>query len=188
LPICASITLIADQALPMLYHNEFLPAVGVMQILAWSFVFTCIAVPNGRLMLVAGRQSASVPIQLGSMIINVALNIFLQPSLGAQGAALARVASTLAVCILSLIYVQRHIYRWNVWPVVAGPLAATVCLVLVSGGLRWLGVQWLLALLIGWVIYGVALVAFRGISPAELRSLIALGWRRNAQTIVKGPS
>lgn len=188
LPICASITLVADQAMPMLYHNEFMSAVGVMQILAWSFVFTCMAVPNGRLMLVAGRQSASVPIQLCSMIINVALNFFLQPALGAQGAALARVASTLAVYILSLIYIQRRIYRWNVWPVVVGPLAATLCLALATIGLRWLGVHWLLALVIGWLIYGIALVAFRGISPTELRSLIALRSHHNAQTIVKGPS
>src|SRR5262249_2271367 len=44
--LSASLTLVADQALPILYHNEFLPAISVIQILVWSFVFTSLTVPN----------------------------------------------------------------------------------------------------------------------------------------------
>jgi O-antigen/teichoic acid export membrane protein len=186
--ISASLTLVADQVLPILYHNEFLPAISVIQILVWSFVFSSITVPNGRLMLTAGRQVASVPIQVGSVVLNIALNVALQPTLGPQGAALARVASTALFFICSFVYVQRNIYTADVWSVAAAPIGAVLCMIAVTLGLRWLNAHWLPALASGWVAYVIALVAFRAISPAELRSLIALGLRRDAQTIVKGPS
>jgi O-antigen/teichoic acid export membrane protein len=186
--ISASLTLVADHILPFLYHNEFLPAISVFQILVWSFVFSSINVPNGRLMLTAGRQLASVPIQVSSMVLNIALNVALQPMLGPQGAAIARVASTALFFIWSFVFVQRNIYAADVWSVAAAPIGAVLCMIVATLGLRWLNVHWLLALASGWVAYVIALVAFRGISPAELRSLIAMGWRRDAQTIVKGPS
>lgn len=186
--ISASLTLVADQILPILYHNQFLPAISVIQILVWSFVFSSINVPNGRLMLVAGRQVASVPIQVGSVVLNIALNLILQPTLGPQGAAIARVASTALFFIWSFVYVQRHIYAANVWSIAAAPIGAVLCMLAVTLGLRWLNIHWILALASGWVVYVVALLAFRGVSLAELRGLIALGLRRDAQTIVKGPS
>jgi O-antigen/teichoic acid export membrane protein len=186
--LSASLTLVADQLLPILYHNEFLAAISVTQILVWSFVFTSITVPNGRLILTAGRQAVSVPIQVGSVVLNIALNVSLQPVLGPQGAAIARVASTALVFVWSFVYVQVNIYAADIWSAAAAPIGAALCLIGATLGLRWLGVHWLLALAAGWMAYAIALVAFRGISPAELRSLIALGRYRDAQTIVKGPS
>jgi hypothetical protein len=114
--------------------------------------------------------------------------MLLQPTLGPQGAAIARVASTALFFIWSFVYVQRNIYAANVWSVAAAPIGAALCMIGVTVSLRWLSVHWVPALASGWVAYVIALLAFRGISPAELRSLIALGLRRDAQTIVKGPS
>ncbi len=183
-----SITLIADQIIAILYKEQFAAAVPILQILVWSFVFTTLLVPSGRLMLVAGRQRDSVPIQFASMVVNVVLNVLLQPGLGPQGAALARVASTGITCVLSLIYVQRHIYRWNIWPILLGPLGASLALLLVVLGLRWLGLHWLLALASGWAVFGLVLYVLGGISNAELRRLIDLVRQGTAQiqVIVRG--
>lgn len=185
LAIAVSLMLTADISLPKLYHDHFLATIPVFQIIIWSFVFTLLAVPNGRLMLVVGRQSASVPIQLVAMLLNVALNFILQPTLDARGAAWARVASTGLALALSVYYVQRHIYRWNMLPIFAAPLGAAAAFALTVVSLRWWGTHWLLALAAGWLVYGAVLYALRGISAAELRGMLTLVRRSADQRIMK---
>jgi O-antigen/teichoic acid export membrane protein len=172
--LATSVALSADQIVPILFKGHFAAAVPVLQILIWSFLFSSLLVPNGRLLLVTGRQSAVVPIQCGSLLLNLGLNIVLQPLIGAQGAAIARVASSALTFVACLIYVQHAIYRWNLLSAIVRPVCAALILALVTGGLRWAGIHWLPALVVGWLAYAGALFALRGISVGELRSLLAL--------------
>lgn len=188
LPICAALTLSASHLLPLLYRDQSYAAVPVLQILIWSFFFTTLNVPNGRLMLVFGRQAAAVPILLFSMILNVSLNVVLQPSLGAQGAALARVVSTGLTLMLSLLYVQRFIYRWNVWRIVVAPVSSLVIMIATQLILESLGVHWLVALSSGVLIYSATLCALGGINKQEWAAVVALIRRSTAQirVVVRG--
>lgn len=183
--LATSVALVADQIVPILFKDHFAAAVPVLQILIWSFLFASLLVPNGRLLLVTGRQSAIVPIQCASLLLNLGLNFLLQPTIGAQGAAIARVASSALTFVVCMIYVQRTIYHWNLFVVVARPVCAALILALVTGGLRWAGVHWLPALAAGWLAYAGALFALRGISVDELRSLLALLRHRRAPAAVK---
>jgi O-antigen/teichoic acid export membrane protein len=183
--IATSIALIADQITVILYKDHFAAAVPVLQIVIWSLVFASLLVPNGRLLLVAGRQSVVVPIQCCSLALNLVLNVLLQPVIGAQGAAIARVASTALTSVLCLIYVQRAIYRWNVLAAITSPVCAALFLALVTGGLRWAGLHWLPALAAGWMAYAGALFALRSISVGELRSLLTLLRQSRAQAAAK---
>jgi O-antigen/teichoic acid export membrane protein len=183
--LSTSITVIADQIVPILFRDHFAAAVPVLQILIWSFLFASLLVPNGRLLLVTGRQSAIVPIQCASLLLNLGLNIALQPLIGAQGAAIARVASSALTFVVCMIYVQRTIYHWNLFTVVASPVCAALILGLVTVGLRWAGVHWLPALAAGWLAYSGALFALRSISVEELRSLLALLRNGRAPATVK---
>lgn len=176
-----SVTLVADQLLAILFRNEFAAAVPVLQVLVWSFFLTTLLVPNGRLILVAGRQSVLVPFQLASMALNIGLNLALQPLLAAQGAAIARVASTGLILILCLSYVRRQIYAWRIWPLLRPALGAGFACWLVVAGMRWLGVYWILALGCGWVVYVLVFVVLGGVSVAELRDLGALLRRGRAR-------
>ena len=78
--LATSVALVADQIVPILFKDHFAAAVPVLQILIWSFVFASLLVPNGRLLLVTGRQSAVVPIQCASLLLNLGLNFLLQPT------------------------------------------------------------------------------------------------------------
>jgi O-antigen/teichoic acid export membrane protein len=183
--LATSVALVADQLVPILFKGHFATAVPVLQILIWSFVFASLLVPNGRLLLVTGRQSAIVPIQCVSLLLNLGLNFLLQPMIGAQGAAIARVASSALTFMVCLIYVQRTIYHWNLFSSVVRPVCSALILALITGGLRWAGMHWLPALAAGWLAYAGALFALRGISVDELRSLLALLRQSRAPAAVK---
>jgi len=185
LPLATSVALVADQIVPILFKGHFAAAVPVLQILIWSFVFASLLVPNGRLLLVTERQSAVVPIQCASLLLNLGLNLVLQPTIGAQGAAIARVASSALTFVACMIYVQRTIYHWNLFPVFVRPVCAALILALVAGGLGWAGVHWLPALVAGWLVYAGALFALHSISVDELRSLLALLRQGQAPAAVK---
>jgi O-antigen/teichoic acid export membrane protein len=172
--LATSVALAADQIVPILFKGHFASAVPVLQTLIWSFLFSSLLVPNGRLLLVTGRQSAIVPIQCASLLLNLGLNFVLQPLLGAQGAAIARVASSALTFVACLIYVQHTIYSWNLLSAIGRPVCAALILALVTAGLRWAGIHWLPALVGGWLAYAGALFALRGVSVGELRSLLAL--------------
>jgi O-antigen/teichoic acid export membrane protein len=181
-----TLVLIADKLLPMLYNHQFHETIQVFQIVLWSFVFISLTIPNGRLLLVVGQQAIAVPIQFASMVLNVALNLLLQPRLGPQGAALARCGSTGLAFVLTLWYVQRHIHHWNLRAALAGPVGAALALALTSVSLRWIGLNWVLALICGWLVYGIALVAFGGISAGEWRALRGFVRRDPAQPDMRG--
>jgi O-antigen/teichoic acid export membrane protein len=169
--LSVSLTVNADQIIPIVYRDRFSSAIPVLQILIWSFVFTTLLVPGGRLMLAAGRQAVFVPLLIGSLSLNVALNLWLQPSHGATGAAIARVFSSALMLALSFLCVQRLIYRWHVTPALIGPLAATLTMMAVNVGLRWVGVPWVVALGVSWLVYAGLIVILRAVSAAELRRL-----------------
>jgi len=183
--LATSVALVADQLVRILFKGHFATAVPVLQILIWSFVFASLLVPNGRLLLVTGRQSAIVPIQCVSLLLNLGLNVLLQPLIGAQGAAIARVASSALTFVVCLIYVQHTIYHWNLFSSIIRPVCSALILALVTGGLRWAGMHWLPALAAGWLAYAGALFALRGISIGELRSLLTLLRQRREPVVVK---
>jgi hypothetical protein len=83
--------------------------------------------------------------------------------------------------VLSFVYVQRAIYRWNVAPVLIGPLNAILVMLVVNAGLRWVGMHWIVALIISWSVYAGALVTLRAVSATELRRLRDLLLQRIAQ-------
>ncbi len=186
-----SVMLSADAVLPLVFRGRFASeSVAVLQILVWAFVLITLMLPHGRLMLVAGHQRWSVPIQFVSMLLNVGLNLLLQPQLGPQGAAAARVASSGLALVLTASYVQLRLYRWRILPTVAAPLGAALVMLALVLGLRWLGLIWVLALAGGWFAYGLALYRLGGISQAELQSLGDLLRRGQARLrlLVKGVS
>ena len=66
----------------------------------------------------------------------------------------------------------RRFVRFALAAVFAVPLGACLCLAVSVLGLRWLDFNWMLALLAGWLVFGIALFLLRAISTAELRRLL----------------
>ncbi|MFL5807778.1 MAG: flippase [Roseiflexaceae bacterium] len=181
--IALSATLMSEYVLNLLYHGRFAAATPVLIILVWAFVFTCCAIPSARLIVVVGRQSVFLPATFISMLLNLGLNLFLQPRIGVQGAALARLASAVLLCLFGMVYVQRHIQHWPIGSVVRGPLAAVAAALLCAVALQMAQAPILAVLGVCWLVYGAGLWGLRVFNHEDLGRLRQFVRRRAAVDI-----
>ncbi len=182
--ISLTLTLAIDDILSILYHGRFATAGPVFVTLVWAFVLMCCAIPNARLIVVAGKQDVYVPIHIISMLLNLGLNLWLQPWLNVQGAALARLASASLICGFGIIYVQMRIQRWPVVHIIVRPLAAAGTALIIMISLRMLHVPLWLTLPVGWGIYGGMIWQLRVFSAENVRWMHQLMRRRVVTDVV----
>jgi O-antigen/teichoic acid export membrane protein len=129
-----------------------------------------------------GRTEFNFPATAAALAANIALNLALVPSLGIVGAGLALVASYLVVLSLMYVFTQRLFpvpYEW-------GRLSRVVLVsaVLVGGGEALLptdGFAGLVARVVVWLAYPLALLATGFFTPAERHWLAQL--RQPAQLV-----
>ena len=177
--VCISLTFSADQILTLIYASRSDVVTPVFQIAIWSFFFACLNVPNGRLLLTVDQQAQVVPFMFAGMVLNVLMNIALQPVLGAQGAATARVASTGLVFLLCLVYIHRQVTSISPVSSLLRPISAGIFMAIAMGGLRWIGIHWVIVLLAGWMTFAIILYVLRGVSTTDIHDLLAAikDWR-----------
>ncbi len=169
LPVCAGITLIAPNIIPLIFEADFQPATPALQLIIWAVLPSFLMVPSARLLVVANRQSDVGWVTALSMIINLLLNLWLIPRWGINGAAAARVLATTFFFIAIYAYVQRRLLRDSVLPLLPRPLLATLLMTAAVWPLRHLFVLW--PIMVGILVYILALFLLRAI-PAEDQQLL----------------
>ncbi|MBE6770739.1 MAG: flippase [Ruminococcaceae bacterium] len=85
----AVFTFMAKIIVDILYGDEFLAAVPVLQILTWYFLFSVMGVVRNVWILAEQKQKYLWIINLSGALFNIILNSFLIPQFGASGAAFA---------------------------------------------------------------------------------------------------
>lgn len=94
--------LFSSWLIPLLYTNQYIESISVVRIMlpgAWMMLIFLIL--NGDL-AGRGRPDASFWVLIVSLIINIVLNYFLDPIMGANGCAIAQ---TISYSIASILYV-----------------------------------------------------------------------------------
>lgn len=171
---CLFVAFFAPNITSMIYRQSFTLSAPVIQILIWSFLWTMLLVPNGRLMLTAGIQHRAVLPQFGGMLLNIGLNLALQPVFSMMGAAVARVCSTALVFWWCFWIVRREIHSWPVWTIVWPAIGAggvtTVFFILN----RWWHTSWVIEAVAGTIVYLFTLYLFGGIQKTELQEFWCL--------------
>lgn len=112
-PVVLFFYLFANEIIVILYPDEFLDSVSVLQILILSILFYGISELFGHVLMASNRQRLDMVINGIKMLIIVILNFILIPRLGYDGAAWA---ISIAVCINLLIqvpFVARTILQPN---------------------------------------------------------------------------
>ena len=186
LPMVTGIILLAQQIVFVVFGSQFQPSTGALRILIPALVFIFLNVPDSRMMLVNDRQNQSLLFLVGSLTVNVALNLVLDPIYGASGAAIARVCSAFLFFFLTHLYVIRRLVPLNIIRLLFRASVAT----LVMGLAVWLTRSWPLAASIGAgvVVYVGMLWLVKGIPPADLLMIRELVQKRREKSHSPDPS
>lgn len=164
LPMAAGVFLLTPQIVPLVFGQNFEPAIPALQWSIWAFVFALLTVPNARLLLVDHKQRHAAWLIGIGMVTNVSLNLWLIPQFGIVGAAMARTGASLALFVAIYVYAQRFILKRSLHPAFLRPLLATAIMMLVVWQLQ--GMNMLVLMIAGLVTYVVVSAVLRVI-PSE---------------------
>lgn len=92
--------------LAALLFPGFAGTAGVLQILIWHIIPMIVATVYGQWMIVENRQRRRLVIQVLALAINIALNFFLLPRFGVQGAGVAILVAQTAMLLFCLLDFQ----------------------------------------------------------------------------------
>ena len=84
----------------LLYGVEYLPAAVPLRIITWYTIFCYLGVARGAWIICENKQKYLKYMYVSAAVINILLNYFMIPVLGASGAALASLITQICTCIL----------------------------------------------------------------------------------------
>lgn len=106
-PLAIGIFVLAEPLIVKLFGPTFDEAVRPLQIMILALPFIFLNFPVGSFLIAANRQIWNT-INLGvAVVVNISLNVFLQPQLGVTGAAIAVLATYVILFSLGMIQVHR---------------------------------------------------------------------------------
>lgn len=96
-------SLLAPSIVALLYGPSYELAGEVLRLYSWSFVFIALSVTTGKWLYAENLIPYNFYLQSIGAVANVSLNLFLIPSFGAKGAALATLVSYAVASYLALL-------------------------------------------------------------------------------------
>jgi PST family polysaccharide transporter len=91
-----SVSSLAGCVIHLLYGDAYGPAVTMLRIHIWSFLFVCLGTARSRWLLAEGLTRFLLPTALIAVTVNVGANALLIPAYGGPGAAFATLLAQLA--------------------------------------------------------------------------------------------
>lgn len=169
LPLVTGTVILSPGIVRLIFGSDFLPSAMVLRILIPTLIFVFLNVPNSRMMLVHDRQGWSSKFLIVSVSVNLLLNLALNPSWGALGAAAARLCSSFVYFFLNFQYVNRVLEPSNLPHLVSRSALATAIMAAAVWAIRYWPL--FLSISVGGIIYIGTLWLIGGILPEDLARL-----------------
>ena len=110
LPITVGLWLVAEDAVRILFGNEFLSAVTSVRILSFLIIVKSVGYLYGTQVLMTVNQEKELLLStIFGAVTNVGMNAFLIPYMSQDGAAIASVISELLVMIIQMFYASKYV-------------------------------------------------------------------------------
>ena len=122
LPMGTGLFLLAPQIVELIYGSSFQPTALVLRLLSPVLIFMFLNVPSARVMLVKDHQGMNTLFLFFSAVLNIGLNLILDPRLGAQGAAIARLCSFSLNFFLTYLFVKHLLLPSNLLQLLSRPI------------------------------------------------------------------
>lgn len=169
-PIAVGIGLLSHDIILSVYTDEYLNSVLPLQILIASLLFSYVSFPIGAFLNACDKQVTQTVIVGLVMLVNIGLNVWLIPTHGVVGAAIAAFAGNalLAVAGYTIVpKITRISHRF---------IAKTFFQVGIAAGVMGIGVwfinqsqHFVIAIMFGAVLYPIMLFATRAITSSQLK-------------------
>lgn len=175
MPCAMAFGLSAQAIVETVFGPDLAGAVEPLQILAPAVLLLGVGAMGTTFLMAQDRAAPVLKISLAAVVVNIALNVGLIPSLGATGSAAAMLVTEAGIAAAALVVVDRVLAGLPWAQILAGPVAAgvamAVVIIVLGGGLG--------ALAAGVVAYLLVLaVVERTVNPADVRSVSAMVRRR----------
>ena len=168
-PIAAGGLVVAPQVVKLVAGDGFAEAAGPLRILLFAGALAAVSGLLGYALIAGGRQASALRLALVALVVNLALNFALVPSLGIEAAAAVAVACEVLMVGGGLWLVRRELdlrprfrIAWRV--LVAAAVMAAVLAAVPTDSLAVL-------LPLGVAVYAVVLVAVGGVDRRALEAL-----------------
>jgi len=167
LPIGLGITILSYKIIPIIFGQQFSPAISVLQILIWVSIFDFLAIIISYCLIAINKQQLSTYMCGAGMVINIILNLILIPRFSYIGASIAIVSSEFMILTLGFLFIHQNL-RINLLP----PKTFEIILSsLLMGGSIWLVRDLSVILIIpsSAVFYFAILIVLKGVTRTDLK-------------------
>jgi len=164
------------------YGPDFVAGKSALEILIIGLIVPVVVGTVGFILIMVGRTGWDLLVYALSFVLAVGVAVWLAPSMGMRGAAIAEAVTLTASAVARLLLVHHFV---KIWPfdrhflrlvpaIVAGGVAMWAAHVALAGP------KWLIdlggSILVGTLVYGVVLVAI-GLKPGERRAVFSMAGR-----------
>ncbi len=173
IPLSVGFFALGDEILRALFRDEYSLAIIPSKIILFSLPFIFLAFPTGNFLNAINRQKRTAVSRAFGLIALIGLDIFLIPSFGVLGAAVALLAAHVLIFASDAYFIRERI------AVFGGVLARHAAKVILSSIIMYAALEflspyapWYFLILLGCVVYFASLFIFRGINLKFLRHLL----------------
>lgn len=104
--VALGFTIFSKEIIVIMYGEAYLPAVRPLRIIVWYTAFSYLGVARNAWIVCKERQKYLIYIYIASAALNVILNIFLIPSYGSVGAAVASLVAQISTTMIVPFFVK----------------------------------------------------------------------------------
>ncbi len=170
LPIAVIFTVLAEPLTLILGGAQYVPnGVIALQLMIWSIPIGWMNSLTQYVLIAVGLQRMITRAFFVAVTFNIVVNIIFIPQFNFQAAALATIASEIVLFVPFIILLRGKLGKFNIFSLLWRPIVAVTAMILVL--LLW-DAQPIPALIIGGILYIVALMLLRPLDYAELDQLL----------------
>jgi PST family polysaccharide transporter len=169
LPMALGTVILAPQLIGLVYGATYANSVQPLQLLIWSVPLVVLSGHFRPALIAANLQRLDLLWVTLSAATNVALNLFLIPSLGSAGAALAMVTAEAVLLLLGYVSIARRIAALTLFRDLPRPLLAAGLMAVAVSLVQNFGVA--IAIAVGGLVYFAVLFLLGEIQPRQVVGL-----------------
>lgn len=178
LPAAVAFTVLAEPLTRILGGSPYVPqGVIALQLMIWSIPFGWMNSLTQYVLIALGLQRMITRAFIAAVSFNIIANLLFIPRFNFQAAAIATIASEIALFLPFIYLLRGRLVSFNILRLLWRPLAALSAMLLVL--LLW-DAPAVPELLVGGLLYSAALVSLRPLDAAELEELLPAGLKGSA--------